>query len=51
VYQIRPNSLSFPRLASTDLAPFLTQVGEIDDTALVLGFRDWVRRVLLNRPG
>jgi Uma2 family endonuclease len=48
-YMIRPNSLSFPRLNSNDLKGFLLQLGKIDDTALIAQFRDWVRRVLLNR--
>lgn len=48
-YQVRPNSLSFPRLASTDLLPFFLQWGQIDDTALVVRFRDWVQQVLMKR--
>jgi Uma2 family endonuclease len=50
VYQIRSHSVSFPRLASADLMPFLAQVGQADTTALVAQFREWVRQVLRNRP-
>jgi Uma2 family endonuclease len=50
VYQVRPQSLSFPQLASADLTGFLALLGQTDDTALVLHFRDWVRRQLLSRP-
>jgi Uma2 family endonuclease len=49
-YQVRPNSLSFPQLASSDLIPFLAQWGQSDDTALVRQFRDWVKQQLLSRP-
>ena len=50
VYQIGTHSLSFPRLASADLVGFLSQLGHTGTTSLVVQFRDWVRRVLLNRP-
>ncbi|HZU38362.1 MAG TPA: Uma2 family endonuclease [Gemmataceae bacterium] len=50
-YQTRSHSLSFPRLASADLAPFLAQVGQTGTATLVAQFRDWVRQVLLHRPG
>src|SRR5262249_50493024 len=50
-YQLRKNSVSFPLLASADLADFLNQVGHIDDTALAVAFREWVGRVLVNRQG
>jgi len=50
VYQVRPNSLSFPQLTSADLPGFLAQMGQIDDTTRARQFRDWVRRELLNRP-
>lgn len=46
-YQVRPNSASFPRLASGDLAVYLAQWGQADDTTIVRQFRDWVRRNLL----
>jgi Uma2 family endonuclease len=47
-YQVRSQSLAFPQLASADLAAFVAQVGQIDDTALVKQFRDWVRQQLLS---
>ena len=50
-YQVHPNSLSFPRLASADLVDFLAELPKIDSTALALKFRKWVREVLLERPG
>jgi Uma2 family endonuclease len=49
-YSIRGYSLSFPRLASADLAGFLNQAGQIDGTAPVVGFRNWVRQELFKRP-
>jgi Uma2 family endonuclease len=49
-YQVRPNSLSFPQLASADLPAFLAQWGQTDDTAIVRQFRDWVRQQLMSRP-
>jgi Uma2 family endonuclease len=49
VYQVRAHSLSFPRLASADLVPFLADLGHTGTTRLVARFRDWVRQVLLNR--
>lgn len=49
-YQIRPNSLSFPQLASLDLPPFLAQWGQTDDASIVRQLRDWVRRDMLSRP-
>lgn len=49
-YQIRANSLSFPRLASADLPAFLAQWGQTDDTAIVRQFRQWVQHQLLSRP-
>jgi Uma2 family endonuclease len=49
-YQVRPNSRSFPQLASADLVGFLAQLGQTDDTTLVRQFRDWVRGQLLSRP-
>jgi Uma2 family endonuclease len=49
-YQVRANSLSFPALASADLALFLTQPGPIDETALAVRFRSWVRQVLMTGP-
>src|SRR6266446_3318244 len=33
-YQVRSNSLSFPQLTSADLAGFLAQLGQTDDTTL-----------------
>ena len=49
-YQVRPNSLSFPQLASADLPPFLAQWGQTDDATIILQFRDCVRQQLLSRP-
>jgi Uma2 family endonuclease len=49
-YQIRPNSLSFPQLASVDLPPFLALWGQADDAAIVKQFREWVKQQLLARP-
>jgi Uma2 family endonuclease len=49
-YQVRSHSLAFPQLASADLANFLAQFGQIDDTTLVLKFRAWVRQHLLPGP-
>jgi len=49
-YQVRPNSLSFPRLASADLPPFLAQWGQVDETTIVRQFREWVKTQLLSRP-
>ncbi len=49
-YQVQTHSLAFPQLAAADLAPFLAQLGQIDDTTLVRQFRDWVRQQLLTRP-
>jgi Uma2 family endonuclease len=50
VYQARTHSLAFPQLQAADLAPFLAQLGLVDDTALVRQFRGWVRRQLLGAP-
>jgi Uma2 family endonuclease len=50
VYQVRPNSLSFPQLNSVDLVPFLALWGQSDDTTIVRQFREWVRQQLLIRP-
>lgn len=50
-YSIRSHSLSFPQLASADLPAFLAQLGQTHDTTLVRQFRDWVRQMLLGRPG
>jgi Uma2 family endonuclease len=51
--QIRAHSLSFPLLASADLAGFLSQLGHTEETALTVQLREWVQKVLLNRgrPG
>lgn len=49
-YQVRPNSLSFPQLASADLPAFLALWGQSDDTTIVLQFREWVKQHLLPRP-
>jgi Uma2 family endonuclease len=50
-YKVRTNSLTFPRLAAADLAGFLAQLGRVDETALAVQFRSWIRQVLLSRPG
>jgi Uma2 family endonuclease len=50
IYQVRAHSLAFPLLASADLAGFVGQLGQTDDTALVLQFRDWLRKQLPSRP-
>jgi Uma2 family endonuclease len=44
-YQVRPHSQSFPLLASADLARFVTQIGQKDDTVLAGEFRAWVRQL------
>jgi Uma2 family endonuclease len=49
-YVVRPNSLSFPQLASADLPPFLAQWGQSDDGTIVRQFREWVKQHLLSRP-
>ncbi len=43
-YRVEPKSLAFPHLASNDLTPFIAQIGDTDDTALVRQFREWVRQ-------
>lgn len=48
-YQVRPNSLSFPTLAATELTGFLAQMGQSDDTTLVRQFREWVRQNVVSR--
>src|SRR6185437_15009067 len=48
VYQVRPNSLSFPQLASADLPAFLAQWAQTDETVIVRQFRDWVRQQMVN---
>lgn len=49
VYEPRPHSRSFPRLASDDLMRFLVRLGQTDSTALIIEFRDWVRHVIVAR--
>jgi hypothetical protein len=49
-YQVRPNSLCFPQLASADLPPFLALWGQNDDAAIVRQFREWVKQQMLSRP-
>jgi Uma2 family endonuclease len=49
IYQIHTNSLSFPRLTSTDLIPCFAELGQSGTTDLVAHFREWVRQVLLSR--
>jgi Uma2 family endonuclease len=43
-YHVQPKSLAFPPVSSSQLLPFLDQVGLKDDNALVAGFRRWVRK-------
>ncbi len=43
----RPSSLTFPWLMSADLLAFVSRLGQVDDTALALEFRQWVRQHLL----
>jgi Uma2 family endonuclease len=43
-YQSQTHSVAFPILASADLAPFLAQVGQIEDIALGVQFRAWLRQ-------
>jgi Uma2 family endonuclease len=50
-YQVQIHSLAFPQLASADLLGFLAQLGQKDDTSLVLQFCDWVRQQLMSRSG
>ncbi len=50
VYRVRPQSLSFPQLASADLLAFLAQLGQTGTGALIVKFRDWVRQVMPHRP-
>jgi Uma2 family endonuclease len=49
-YEVRPNSVSFPQLASADLPPFLSQWGQTDDTTIARQFRAWVRQQMMVRP-
>jgi Uma2 family endonuclease len=49
-YQVQPNSLAFPRLAVADLAGFVAQIGQTDDTDLVRQFRACVRRHMVAGP-
>ncbi len=44
VYQLKASSLAVPQLTPADLTAFLTQYGQVDDTALLTGFRAWVRQ-------
>jgi Uma2 family endonuclease len=45
-YQVQTHSLAFPMISSADLAGFLAQVGQVDDTTLGLQFRAWLRQRL-----
>lgn len=45
-YRDGPTSAAFPQVPPAELERFLGRVGQIDDTALVLEFIDWVRRTL-----
>jgi Uma2 family endonuclease len=46
-YQVRPTSLAFPQLRPADLSPFLSRLGQDDDTTIIRQFRAWVRQHLL----
>lgn len=48
-YQVSATSLSFPKLASADLIPFLAQLGHTGTATLISQFREWVRHVLAQR--
>lgn len=48
-YQVQLHSVAFPRLTAADLMSFLSQVGQVDETALVRQFRAWVRQEYLKR--
>jgi Uma2 family endonuclease len=48
-YQVQANSLAFPQLVTADLMNFLNQFGQVDEGALVLQFRAWVRQQLLGK--
>ena len=48
-YQVQTHSLSFPLISSADLAGFLAQIGQVNDTALGLQFRAWLRQRLANQ--
>lgn len=50
VYEARPHSLAFPKLASTDVVRFLARLGRTGTSDLVAEFRDWVRQALLGSP-
>jgi Uma2 family endonuclease len=45
-YQVHTHSLAFPMISSADLAGFLAQLGQVDDTTLGLQFRAWLRQRL-----
>lgn len=48
-YQVQTHSVAFPLLTAADLMGFLSQVGQVDETALVRQFRAWVRRDYMKR--
>jgi Uma2 family endonuclease len=45
-----PASAAFPQLPPAELGQFLSRIGQVDDTTLVLEFVDWVRRTLVPPP-
>lgn len=49
-YQVRPDSLAFPMLASADFTRFLALLDTADDTTIVRQFREWVRQRISDRP-
>lgn len=50
-YRDETTSLAFPQLPPAELERFLSRIGHIDDTALVLEFVDWVRKTLIPQKG
>jgi Uma2 family endonuclease len=49
-YQPRTHSLAFPTLSAADLASFLQQFGQVDDTTFIEQFESWVQQNLLPQP-
>jgi Uma2 family endonuclease len=49
-YRPQSQSLAFPVITSADLAGFLNQIGQVDDTTLGLRFRAWLRQRLSAPP-
>jgi Uma2 family endonuclease len=49
-YRPQTHSRSFPQITPADLAGFLAQIGQVDDTTLGLRFRAWLRQRLAPPP-